>query len=306
MKNMRLVIILAALAGGAILGALGQPDRRVSLASVIDLWTDAVRDADQIPMQATRSSDAEEMQLGDDIAKEVLAVNQEDPALSIYVTGVAAKLLPKVDRPGIRYKFHVIESPAINAFAIPGGHVFVNRGLIDFVDSEAQLAAVLGHEISHVDYRHCIERYQYEVKMKKLGVPEAGWVLAFARQVVTLGFSPKQELDADAHGEMLATQAGYNPNAAATLFWKMQKAFNEAPRSSPNTPDAEAVSTVAGGLTDFFRSHPPSQDRAEAMNNIVTHNNTRLTGRRFYDGVKNLHQRLPWSQKEFPDEFRQF
>src|SRR4029077_11517551 len=125
-------------------------------------------------------------------------MGREDADAGRYVMGVAQPLLPYLRRPGIRCEFHVIDSPLTNAFALPGGQIFVMRGLLEFVESEAELAAVLGHEMSHVDLRHCIEHYQYEAKLKKAGVPELGWIVETAHRLVMLGFSPQQELEADA------------------------------------------------------------------------------------------------------------
>ena len=169
MTRIRFFIVLALLAAGAVLATRGTADPDVSLSSLVELWSDALRDADQVGMKLTRVSDAEEMRIGSDLARGI--TETEDEADTAYVKAVAQPLLAHVRRQGIHYEFHVIESPQINAFALPGGQIFVMRGLLDFVDSEAELAAVLGHEISHVDLRHCIERYQYEAKLEKAGLP---------------------------------------------------------------------------------------------------------------------------------------
>lgn len=289
----RTIAILVLLAAGAVLATFGTPDRRVELASVFDLWHDALRDADAVTLKATRVSDAEEMRLGADIAQSLLQSYQEDPAAGAYVSSVASRLIPGVQRKGIRYQFHVIDSTGINAFALPGGQVFVLRGLLDFVDSEAELASVLGHEASHVDLRHCIEHYQYELRL--------GRTVEFAHRIMTAGFAPQQELEADAQGERLAVEAGYDPAAASALFLRMQRAFNEPPRTPAATPAREVTGTLAHALGDFFRTHPPSADRARALAVTATH----FKGKTFYVGKKNLQQRTSRAQHEFPDEFRQ-
>src|SRR6266404_9823039 len=172
MFRIRFLVILALLAAGATLASLGTPDREVSLASLSDLWSDALRDTDQVGMHLTRVSDGEEMKIGADLARGLTESSVKDSAAEAYVTEVAQPLLKHVRRAGIQYQFHVIDSPQINAFALPGGQVFVMTGLLNFAQSEAELAAVVGHEISHVDLRHGIERYQYEIKLKKIGAPE--------------------------------------------------------------------------------------------------------------------------------------
>src|SRR3984893_6684639 len=200
MPRTRFFIVLAVLAAGAALASLGTPDRDVSLASLADLWSDALRDTDQVGMRLTRVSDAEEMNIGADLAHDLAASSVRDSAAEAYVTEVAQPLLKHVRRGGIRYQFHVIDSPDINAFALPGGQIFVMTGLLNFAQSEAELAAVVGHEISHVDQRHCIERYQYEIKF--------GSVVEVAHRIATAGFSHYQELDGDASRERIRLEGG--------------------------------------------------------------------------------------------------
>jgi predicted Zn-dependent protease len=193
--------VLALLVVGAVLATRGTSDPQVSLNSMVELWSDTLRDTDQIGMKLTRVSDAEEMKIGADLARGVADMGPDDADAARYVTGVAQPLVAHLRRPGIRYQFHVIDSPQINAFALPGGQIYVMRGLLEFVESEAELAAVLGHEMSHVDLRHAIEHYQYEAKLTKAGAPEVGQIVEMAHRLVMLGFSPQQELEADAQGD---------------------------------------------------------------------------------------------------------
>lgn len=298
MTRIRFFIVLGLLAAGAALATRGTADPDVSLSSVVELWSDALRDADQVGMKLTRVRDAEEMKIGSDLARGI--TETEDEAATAYVKAVAQPLLAHVRRQGIHYEFHVIESPQINAFALPGGQIFVMRGLLDFVESEAELAAVLGHEISHVDLRHCIERYQYEAKLKKAGVPELGSMVEMAHRLATLGFSPEQELDADALGQALSVEAGYNPDAAADLFKRMQAKFHEPARTQATTPAGELAQAAGGAIGTYFRTHPPSEDRARRLTDMAAkyHN-----GDSYYIGKQNLHERIARSSHAYPDEF---
>src|SRR5258708_26717379 len=216
MTRIQFFVVLALLAAGAALATRGTADPDVSLSSLVELWSDALRDADQVGMKLTRVNDAEEMRIGSDLARGITETGDEADAA--YVKAVAQPLLAHVRRQGIHYEFHVIESPQINAFALPGGQIFVMRGLLNFVESQAELSAVLGHEISHVDLRHCIERYQYEAKLKKAGVPELGSVVEMAHRLATLGFTPQQELEADALGQTLSAETGHHPGDRPDLF----------------------------------------------------------------------------------------
>ena len=194
-----------------------------------------------------------------------------------------------------------IDSPEINAFALPGGQVFVMTGLLNFAQSEAELAAVVGHEISHVDLRHCIERYQYEIKLKKIGAPEVGSIVEFAHRIATAGFSRYQELDADAQGERMSTRPVRSAGAGAALFTRMKAQFHEPDRASANTPAGEVTQAAGEAIGSYFRTHPPSAERARRLNEMVA-------GRRgeYYVGKENLHERVAKGRKEYAGERRKF
>ena len=205
MPRIRFLLVFGLLIAGVLLASMGKPDPRVSFTSLLSLWSDALRDADQPGMRLTRLSDADEMRIGNDLAAHMHA------SPDAYLQDVGEALLPNVRRPGIRYEFRLVESPAVNAFALPGGRVFVTTAMFDALESEAELAAVLGHEIAHVDLRHCVERYQYEYRLKQAGAPLTGWMIEVVHRLATMGFAPYQELEADAQGEVLAIKAGYDP-----------------------------------------------------------------------------------------------
>jgi predicted Zn-dependent protease len=301
MNKLRLAIVLAILVGGAALATLGPNDGRVNLSSIMALWSDAVRDTDQIGMRLTRLSDAEEMRIGAELAPSVLNWAHEDATESTYITDVAQSLLPHVQRPGIHYTFHVIDLPDINAFAMPGGQVFATTGLMGFVESEAELAAVLGHEISHVDLRHCIERFQYEYRLKKAGMPRTGWMVETAHRLATMGWAPYQESDADLASERLTIEAGYDPDAAAALFERMKVRFGEPSPQRATTPASEVGQAVGGAIGSYFRTHPPSGDRARQLHEMVAQHARELKGRSFYVGKENLKRHIARSRQQFPE-----
>ncbi len=285
----RFAAVLFLIIAGTLLATLGTHEPGVSLSALRLLWSDALRDTDQVGMQLTRVSDAEEMQLGREIALNIPAVYPMDNADSLYLNEVGAQLVYGVRRPGIDYTFHVVESPAINAFALPGGRIYVTSAMLGFVDSEAELAAILGHEISHVDLRHCIERYQYR---------PLGAVVEIAHAIATLGFSQDQESDADAQGVRLSMQAGYDPRAASALFTRMGAHFGEVARPPAGTPQGELGQAAISALTDYFRSHPPSAERAKRLKDLVA-------GRHgsFYIGRQNLRRRMARSRSAFRNEW---
>jgi len=301
----KFALVFSLLAAGAVLATRGTSDPQVSLSSVVDLWNDTLRDTDQIGMKITRVSDAEEMKIGADLARGVTDMGSEDADSTRYVTAVAQPLLSHLRRPGIHYQFHVIDSPQINAFALPGGQIFVMSGLLEFVESEAELTAVLGHEMSHVDLRHCIERYQYEAKLRKAGAPELGWMVGMAHRLVTLGFSPQQELEADAQGERLSVESGYDPDAEPALFTRMKTKFHEPSRVQATTPAGEVSEAAGEAIQAYFRTHPPSQERVARLNDMLARHRQELAQRSFYVGKENLRERVPKSSHQYAGEFRE-
>jgi predicted Zn-dependent protease len=215
------------------------------------------------------------------------------------VNAVGQGLLKNVNRKAIRYRFHVIKSPEVNAFAIPGGQIYVLAGMLDHLQSEAELAAILGHEISHVDLRHCVGRYQYQIAMKRVAP-----LFEIVHSLVAIGYSQDQELEADASGERLAIEAGYDPDAAIAVFNRMKTRFGESPAAPSTTPLGEAGQAVSGAIVSYFRTHPPSEQRARALSEMVAANRRRLSGRTVYRGAENYRERIPWTEREFAAEKR--
>lgn len=296
-------VLLMMLACGAAV-SVGDLDPNVSLDSAREIWVDVLHDVDEFGLHVTRVPAAQEMLLGAEMAAQAQTLGKEDPEASKYVSTVAQQMLPYVDRNAIRYQFHVIQSPQINAFALPGGHIYVLTGLLDFLESEAELAAIVGHEISHVDLRHCIERYQYQLALKKVGAGEAGAIVGFAHQLAMAGYTQYQELEADAAGERLAIEAGYDPDAAASVFKRMKAKFGETSPPPATTPLGEAGQAVEGALGSYFQTHPPSEERARQLSEMVAKNHRTLAGRIVCSGVRNYKARVPRTQRMFPGEQR--
>jgi predicted Zn-dependent protease len=189
----------------------------------------------------------------------------------------------------------------VNAFSLPGGQIFVTSGLLSFLESEAELAAVLSHEIAHVDLRHCVERYQYRVALKKVGVPdELGWLAEVAYSLAVIGYSRDQERDADSLGERLTIEGKYDPNAATALFLRMGKRFGaiSAPRAA--TPAGEIGQAAVEALGSYFQTHPPSEERSRHMQEVAE----RYGRGRFYVGKENLRRRI--SRSRHANEFLAF
>ena len=191
----------------------------------------------------------------------------------------------------------------MNAFALPGGEIYVFRGLLEFVESESELAAVIGHEMSHVDLKHCVDRYRYQLSLKRAGAGDIGQMFDIGRSLATIAYSQFQEVEADAQGTRISIDARYDPDAAARVFTRMGEVMDGSVRHGAKTPAGEAASSAVTMVSDYFRSHPGSEDRARRLSELVRNESSRLAGSQFYIGKKNLRDHIPFFEKSFNDEW---
>lgn len=227
----------------------------------------------RLPMSATRLSDQEEIRIGDQIAAQYeqrfatanAPSNAEQAKTEAYVNDVGRKVSARARRK-LPYRFHYVpEEGFVNAFALPGGHVFIGKGLIQLMDTEDSLAAVLGHEVEHIDRYHCAERYQIEARLRHVPL---GGLVALPIALFEAGYSKDQELEADTDGTRLAVWAGYSPQGAIHLFQAFAKLEPGDGQPSKNPP--EEISRVAfQSLVEYFRSHPRAQDRIRNIQQLI-------------------------------------
>jgi predicted Zn-dependent protease len=177
-------------------------------------------------------SESEELRIGKEEYEKMLksVPVYRDDKLQAYVDKIGQKLAKVSDRPDLNYTFTIIDSPDINAFALPGGYIFVNRGLISFLETEDQLAAVIGHEIGHVTARHAV-RQQTAARAGKAASTVVGVASVLATGTSVLaetanlfggallsGYGRDMELEADELGAEYIFEAGYNPTAVLDVL----------------------------------------------------------------------------------------
>src|SRR5829696_6774156 len=139
---------------------------------------------------------------------------------------VTARLVAATERPDERYEITILDSPAVNAFALPSGRLYVTRGLLALANDTSEIAAVLAHEIAHVTLRHASARSELALRSQLvsrvvsdvLNDPAAGATLLDQSRVRIAGFSRAQELEADQVGIRTLAKAGYDPHAASRFL----------------------------------------------------------------------------------------
>ncbi|UCG30687.1 MAG: M48 family metalloprotease [candidate division WOR-3 bacterium] len=204
-----------------------------------------------------------EVELGKEVVKEVESTEKvlNNSEVQNYVSKVGRKVAKVCDRKDVTYSFKVLDSEEINAFACPGGFIYIYKGLMKKMDNEAQLAAVLSHEVGHIVARHSIKRlqaiYGYSIVMEvalgeKMGQTARQMVDA-AAGVILLGYGRDNEYEADDYGILYAKKSGYNTKGMVQLFEK----FKQMEGKPPNT------------FEKLLMSHPPAGDRISNGNKQI-------------------------------------
>ncbi|HWP42726.1 MAG TPA: M48 family metallopeptidase [Blastocatellia bacterium] len=205
-----------------------------------------------------------EVALGRQIAADVdrQAKYIDDPVITEYINRVGQNIVLNSDAK-VPFTIKVLDSDDVNAFALPGGFFYVNKGLILAADNEAEIAGVMAHEIAHVAARHGVEQASKAQIANYAMIPlifMTGGLGAIAYNAAQIGvplaflkFGRGSEKEADKLGAQYAWASGYDPQSLITFFEKLEKKDKDKP----------------GTLSKLFRSHPPTPDRIEAVRELV-------------------------------------
>jgi predicted Zn-dependent protease len=256
-----------------------------ALATTLACATNPVTGKSQISLV----SESQEIEMGRQSAQEVAQTigYYNDPALQAYVSGIGLKMAKASERPQLPWEFHVVNDASVNAFALPGGFIYVTRGLLGSINNEAELATVVGHEIGHVTNRHTVQQIS---KQQLLGLglgigmilrPELqqfGGLLSGGLQVLFLKYSRDAENEADLAGFRYALNQNWDVRQMVNMFQVL-----------------EGVSNIAGGgkLPEWESTHPDPENRiakTEARLDTLKRNlsNTVVNQDGYLDRIKNI------------------
>ncbi|MDE3155535.1 MAG: M48 family metalloprotease [Acidobacteriota bacterium] len=227
--------------------------------------------------QFSLMSEEQEIQIGQQNDVEVRKAMgvYDDPALQQYVERIGMQLARVSERPGLPWHFTVLDVPAVNAFALPGGFIYITRGILPYLDSEAQLAGVLGHEIGHVTARHAAQQYtrsagtQLGLVLGSIFVPQTRPFVDAASSALGLLFlkySRDDELQADQLGVRYASRAGWDPTGVPELLTTLG-------RIQDATDDR--------GVPNWLQTHPQPADRVQKVHGVVQDVEQANPGRRW-------------------------
>jgi predicted Zn-dependent protease len=213
-------------------------------------------------------SEQQEIELGaqahQDVLKEYAAL--DNPALQGYVSEVGQRLARQSQRPHLDWHFTVVDSPDVNAFALPGGYVYLTRGIMTYLNSEAELAGVVGHEIGHVTARHGVRQHSAStaaglgavlgsILVPGMGNQAGATLLQTLAQAWTAGYGREHELESDRLGAEYLAKTGYNPQAMIDVIGVLKN--QELFAAEQAKGDGRQPRTYHG----TFDTHPSNDER---------------------------------------------
>jgi predicted Zn-dependent protease len=214
-------------------------------------------------------SEAQEVQLGQEmdgqVKREMGVYN--DAELQRYVSQVGQRLARASERPNLPWQFSVIDEPAVNAFALPGGYIYITRGILAFLHDEEQMAGVLGHEIGHVTARHSAQQYTKATSaglgltLLSIFVPEARPLQGAAETalgVLFLKYGRDDELQADRLGAQYTAKTGWDPRGVAGMLRTLER--------------LDVASGSRKGVPNWLSTHPAPGDRVQQVLAFIEQN----------------------------------
>lgn len=234
-------------------------------------------------------SDDEEITLGLQTKEAIIKQYGEfgDPGLKQYITDIGLKLAAASERKYLPYNFTILDTDMINAFAAPGGCIFVTRGILKAMDNESELAAVIGHEIGHISARDSMQamekQHGYEIMFKLVEITSKKELSALKQYsdtlagLIFLGYGRENEFRADNSGVRYETAAGYDGYGAVTFFGKLERLEGTKPTQ----------------MELLFRSHPATSDRIAKVRSYLASVGYKAPVSPIIDGYKGRVAALP-------------
>ncbi len=221
----------------------------------VESWYTWAKDWENYAIDQYPISLSDEAYIGDTLHKGMMKENKILTKYSKqpYLDGIVKKLSHYVNRKGINYTIHVIDDPhTLNAFSLAGGHLYITTKMIDWTESEDELAFIIAHEIAHIDNRHAARKVQKMIMGRSVFEPYGyGDIAASLSLMISAPFGQIDEYDADRGGATLVSKAGYDPRKGLRFFVKMGE--------DENYDVWEKV----------LRTHPYSQERLNCLEAFI-------------------------------------
>ncbi|MDX1647783.1 MAG: M48 family metallopeptidase, partial [Longimicrobiales bacterium] len=220
-------------------------------------------------------SEQEEIQMGREADPQVTAAYglADDPELQAYVSEIGQEMAAISERPDLPWSFKVVDEPVVNAFALPGGFIYVTRGILAHFANEAELAGVLGHEIGHVTARHSASQMSRQ-QLQQIGVGvgmivsetfrDYGGLAVAGLQLMNLSYSRDDELQSDRLGLRYMSRVGYDPEELIGVFEMLASVSGSA---------------EGGRVPEWQLTHPYPENREQEIRDEIAATGVELDGR---------------------------
>lgn len=220
-----------------------------------------------VQQATTEISEPKEIELGDGIASNLLGAAPlfQDQRVQKYVNNVGRWLALQTERPDLPWQFGILDDNDINAFAVPGGYIFITKGMLARMKSEAELAGVLAHEISHVLMKHHLQAIKKSARtelmaefagqalQQKGADPALTKLVSAGTEVYTRGLDKNDEFEADRMGVVIAARGGYDPYGLPAVLQTLQ-----------------GINPQDSGLALMFKTHPALTNRLDLLDKLMS------------------------------------
>ncbi len=240
------------------------------VSGVFDLGREVIKTAEGVVQEVIGLDEDEEIALGETVHGQVLKAHKivSSPGIQGRIKKLAEPLLAIRDRKGIPYTFTVVEDESVNAFALPGGHIYIHTGLLDFVASDVELQYVLGHEIGHVDLKHCVNRLTLAVRAALATGGLAAIPVSQLYNLYALQFSVDDEFEADKYGFIRLVKLGHSKEAALSFERHMLEHYESLGIATSKKDPHSIPEVLEHEFRNHFRTHPPSKERLKALESL--------------------------------------
>lgn len=232
---------------------------------------DVLKKGDELGQQMLVLDLEEENLWGTRLHEQILAEKTPvaDEELLKRVEQLAEPLLEHRRRKTIDYTFTILDDPEINAFSLAGGYVYVNKGLMDFTKGDVELQYVLGHEIAHVDLRHCAKNVTYYARASEIATPIAGNLASGAYRLVSSGYTKEHEFEADEWGLRMLTKIGRARDEVLSFPRRLRDHFiAQGIDVEEVKPPLTIFDVMNREISNHFETHPPNKERIERLEEL--------------------------------------
>ena len=250
------------------------------ISGAFNIAQDAAKTADDIGQELMGLTVDEQNRIGGEVHKLILSEHTTlDSSRQIArLKRLSLPFIKRSSRSGITFTFTVLDSPEINAFAHVGGYIYVNRGLLELVTRDVELEFVMGHEIGHIELKHCQRALTYAARAADLGADVGGEVgralgdnlVQIAYHLVSVGYSEDREFAADQWAFQRMLERGRSREDALAMsrrFVTLEQERQDPAESDRRQPE-NVAGTVLRELDKHFKTHPPSTERLRRLQNL--------------------------------------